>query len=392
MLHDPLRQRLSDNLLAFMSKGAAGPRDEARFNALALEIFAYQFARNPIYTRFCTGRGITPATVKKWQEIPAVPTTAFKELPIACFPVEKAVAVYQSSGTTGTKRSRHYLATLELYEASLKPNFQAHLLPEVARLPMLVLALPPRLAPKSSLTHMLEVVMREWGADGSRFYLDERGLQRHELLDDLRRYQRAGQAVALLGITFAFVHFIDHCLENKLTLHMPPGSRIMDTGGYKGRSREVPKEELYRLYGAVFGVPWHHVVNEYGMTEMSSQFYDTDLANRLLSQKVSDSLLSPGGRGTNGEGAPLSGSRHKIGPPWTRTLVVDPETMLPARPGAIGLLRHFDLANLDSAMAIQTDDLGKEIGNGFEIVGRAKGAEARGCSIAVDELLSQAKG
>ena len=399
MLNDPARKAISDKLLAFMDEPLGRARGEEGFSALALEVFAYQFARNPVYARFCQGRSVTPANVKRWQEIPAVPTTAFKELPIACFPAERAAAVYESSGTTGTKRSKHYLSTLELYEASLKPNFQAHLLRDGARLPMLILALPPRLAPKSSLTHMLEIVMGEWGAEGSRYYLDERGLQRHELLDDLRRFQRAGEAVALLGITFAFVHFIDHCLENKLTLHMPPGSRIMDTGGYKGRSREVPKEELYRLYGAVFGVPWHHVVNEYGMTEMSSQFYDTDLFDFVSRRNIGDSLLSPGGRepalspskGVNGEGEPISGSRHKIGPPWTRTLVIDPETMLPARPGAIGLLRHFDLANLDSAMAIQTDDLGREIGGGFEILGRAKGAEARGCSLAVDELLSQAK-
>jgi hypothetical protein len=150
----------------------------------------------------------------------------------------------------------------------------------------------------------------------------------------------------------------------------------------------VPKEELYRQYGAVLGVPWHHIVNEYGMTEMASQFYDAELAERLSEKTTGGPLRSPGRRG---EEDSISLPRHKAGPPWTRTLVVDPETMLPARPGAIGLLRHFDLANLDSAMAIQTDDLGREIGGGFEILGRAKGAEARGCSIAVDELLSQAK-
>lgn len=370
MNHAPLRKPLSTKLLAFMGEGGGGPRDKSRFNALAMEVFAYQFARNPVYARFCQGRGVTPATAKGWQEIPAVPTTAFKELTIACFPVERAAAVYQSSGTTGAKRSRHYLATLELYEASLKPNFQAHLLPDGARLPMLILALPPRLAPHSSLTHMLEVVMRTWGAEGSRYYLDEGGLQREALLADLRRYQRLGQPVALLGTAFAFVHLIDHCLEQGLSFSLPPGSRIMDTGGYKGRSREVPKEELYRLYDSALGIPGHHVVNEYGMTEMSSQFYDTVLLDT-----------------SRGRSRP----RCKVGPPWARTLVLNPETMAPAKPGEIGLLRHFDLANLDSAMAIQTDDLGREIGEGFEIIGRAKGAEARGCSIAVDELLSKAQ-
>ena len=141
----------------------------------------------------------------------------------------------------------------------------------------------------------------------------------------------------------------------------------MDTGGYKGRSREVAKEELYGLYEAILGIPGDHVVNEYGMTELATQFYDSVLADKI--------------RG-------VSSHRHKVVPPWARTIVVDPDTLLPLSPGNAGLLRHLDLANLSSVMAIQTEDLGYEVAGGFEVLGRAKGAEARGCSIAVDELLS----
>ncbi|MFN8559346.1 MAG: hypothetical protein U0531_19080 [Dehalococcoidia bacterium] len=114
-------------------------------------------------------------------------------------------------------------------------------------------------------------------------------------------------------------------------------------------------------------MPDDHVVNEYGMTEMTSQFYDDALRRAAL-------------------GLP-AGPRRKASPPWVRTLVVDPFTMTPARFGRTGVLCHFDLGNLDSVMALQTADLGVADEMGFEILGRAAGAEARGCSLAVEELL-----
>lgn len=388
-------QRLTDAILAFIARGADQPPDDARFNALALEVFAYQFERNASYRAYCRARGATPATVRHWTGVPAVPTAAFKELPIACFPVERAVAVYRSSGTTGQKRSQHYLPTLELYEASLKPNFLAHVLPEGNPVPMLILAPPPRLMPHSSLVHMLEVVRRAWGAPGSDYFINESGLQHDRLVAALRDAGRAGSPVCLLGTAFAFVHLLDYCQERGLRFRLPPGSRIMDTGGYKGRSREVPKEDLHRLYEAVLGIPPDHVVNEYGMTEMGTQFYDNVL--RDPAQEVKR-------------------PRFKVVPPWARTVVVDPETLaplvvIPSPPQAdeepivqwvgttadfhgsttrphTGLLRHYDLANLHSATALQTDDVGVAVGDGFEILGRASGTEARGCSMAIDELLN----
>ena len=286
---------------------------------------------------------------------------------MTCFPPEEATVTYRSSGTTGSPRSEHHLRSLELYDASLEPNFAAHVLPEGTRMRMLVLAPTPRMLPHSSLGHMLDAVLRRWGSEGSGYYLDETGLHRDRLVDDLRRSERSGEPVCLLGTAFAFVHLLDHCADVGIELSLPRGSRIMDTGGYKGRSREVPKAELYDLYGKVLGVPQSHVVNEYGMTEMGSQFYDTALRDEL--------------RG-------VQRPRRKEGPLWTRTVVVDPETMTPAEPGRIGLLRHYDLSNVDSVMALQTDDLGYAIEDDFEIVGRAQGAEARGCSITIDELLS----
>jgi hypothetical protein len=138
----------------------------------------------------------------------------------------------------------------------------------------------------------------------------------------------------------------------------------MDTGGFKGRSREVTREELYAGFDELLGISYAWCVNEYGMTEMSSQFYD----------------------GIAGS-APLPPDRLHAGPPWVRTQATDPETLRPLPHGAVGVLRHLDLANLNSVMAIQTADLGVTSPQGFRLLGRARGAEARGCSLAMEDLL-----
>jgi hypothetical protein len=145
----------------------------------------------------------------------------------------------------------------------------------------------------------------------------------------------------------------------------------MDTGGYKGRSRDVPKGELYRLYGERWNIPLTHVVNEYGMTELGSQFYDSTLRDWTERTEMRHLQIS---------------ARRKVPPPWVRVQVVDPETLSPLAEGATGLLRFYDLANLHTVCAVQTDDLGQQRGPGFEVLGRATGAEPRGCSLAVEEL------
>ena len=140
----------------------------------------------------------------------------------------------------------------------------------------------------------------------------------------------------------------------------------MDTGGFKGRAREIPREKFYASVRAKLGIERDHCVSEYGMTELSSQFYDTTLADRVHGKKRRP---------------------FKAGPPWTRTLVIDPFTGREATKGKRGVLRHFDLANRGSVMAVQTEDLGRASGEGFELLGRAPGADLRGCSLSYEEFL-----
>jgi acyl-CoA synthetase (AMP-forming)/AMP-acid ligase II len=180
-----------------------------------------------------------------------------------------------------------------------------------------------------------------------------------------------GEPLLLLGTAFAFVHLLDRCEREGIAFVLPEGSRIMDTGGFKGRSREVARGELLAAYRERLGIPETHVVSEYGMTELCSQFYEPVLADRISGNRAAD------------------GGRVFVGPPWVRTRVLDPETLAELRPGEPGLLCHFDLANAWTVSAVLTEDLGVAAGRGFRVLGRARGAELRGCSLAAEAILER---
>ncbi|MBI3995441.1 MAG: AMP-binding protein [Nitrospirae bacterium] len=361
---DTRENRIDDEILDYIRRPG-----EAGFEALALKVFTYQFARNPIYRKYCEAKNKTPDFVASWREIPAVPTEAFKEFDLACGRPEK---VFLTSGTSrGPEiRGRHPVPRLEIYRASALLNFSSHLLPDLAEMKMMILAGSPDLWPRSSLSHMMEMVRQEYGGEEAAYYINDAGLDIDRLLKTLTEACDRNRPVMLLGVTLAFHEVLEYARNHRLSLRLPNGSRIMDTGGFKGRRIDLSKSELYRRYEEVFGVPQTHIVNEYGMTEMCSQFYDNVLADCV-----------------NDIERPRLRLRRKRIPPWVRTLIVDPETLEELPPGQTGLLRHYDLANCGSVMALQTEDVGRTIADGFEILGRASGAEARGCSLIVEELL-----
>ncbi len=360
-------ETLDHDLLTLLHAGCTKQTDDATFNTLALRLFAYQFAANEPYHKYCLRRGQTPETVQHWRDIPSVPIGVFKELTLSCIPPEEAEAVWMSSGTTKPEqRSKHYQARLAIYNASMLPNFAAHVLPDDARMPMFVLNPPRSALPNSSLAHYLHLVLETYGTSESDFFLGEHGVEVERFIQALQEAVHHGQPVCLLGTSFAFVHVLDALAEREQTVRLLPGSRIMDTGGFKGQSRELSRDDLYGMFTHAFGVPETHCVNMYGMTEFSSQFLDNTL--RCFHQ---------------GLPMPLA----KDNPPWTRTLVVDPETLRPVPMGTRGLLLHYDLANRNSVVAVLTEDVGIEVESGFILLGRAQGSEARGCSVAIDEML-----
>jgi hypothetical protein len=341
---------------SLISQAATGPVDEEDFSRLALALFAFQFEKVLIYRRLCESRGVSPDSIQHWSRIPALPTSAFKEYVVSSLPEEARTHEFRSSGTTGQAPSRHFhsAASLSLYEASLLPWFERHF--PAAGAFFVFLTPPSTQAAHSSLVYMFDAVRQKFGGtdalfggeveiDGSwRLDFDRIG-------SAVREAVSAKRPVALLGTAFSFVHWLDHLAVNKVQIRLPAGSRIMETGGYKGRSRVVAKSELRRLMTKYLGVPESQIVTEYGMCELGSQAYD-NAQDRVF---------------------------HF--PPWARTQIVSPETgaILPA--GETGLLRIFDLANMYSVMAIQTEDLAVSRGDGFELLGRAESAAPRGCSL-----------
>ena len=259
---DQLQQRV----LALIARGVDQPTSYLEFDQLARAIFAFQFEANPVYRAYCVQQQHTPETVQYWTEIPAVPTQAFKEFALTCFPIEQSIATFHTSGTTQSKSGKHHFNSLELYEAAIRPNFVTHLLPNDARLPMLVLTPAPEQAPHSSLVYMMGVVTREFGSPESAFCIEGDNLLVEKLVRDLFQLQGAHQPVFLLGTAFAFAHLFEYCEKNNLRLEMAEGSRVMETGGFKGRSREMAKKDLYALFGQYLNIPASQIVNEYGMT------------------------------------------------------------------------------------------------------------------------------
>ncbi|MDE0886564.1 MAG: AMP-binding protein [Myxococcota bacterium] len=375
---DPEREALDAEILAWMGESHWAV-DDARFEALALRLFAHQFAACPPYARFAAARGRAPSEVLRWQEIPAVPTGAFKEVDLRGFPESRTIKTFRTSGTSGQKRGELHLDSLALYEASLMASLGTLLFPDrvsPGRAPspdpilhLRILTPAARESPDSSLSHMFQVLLRELGSPSSGFDVVDGRLEAEALAGRLQTAQARNEAVALCGTAFSFVHLIEFLEAQGTRFECAPGSRIMETGGFKGRSREMPRDELYSALGRCLGIPPSRIVNQYGMTELGSQFYDSV-------------WIDP------------EGPRRKLGPPWVRVRLVDPESGEESPPGEPGMVIIHDLANTGSIAALQTADLGRAVMGsdgsdpGFEILGRQAGAEARGCSIAADEMLS----
>lgn len=362
----------------FSSRQGVG--GESEFNELALELFHLQFHGNAPYRRWCEARGIAPDSARSWEQIPVVPTAAFKCSELTLLPEGERTRVFHSSGTT-EHRSRHFhnASTLALYEASLRPWFARHLpgLGKTRGAPvkrrMIVLTPEPGQVPHSSLVYMLARAVEAFGS-GDSIWTGRVDPQQAWTLDfpAVRRAfeaaQEACEPALVLGTAFSFVHLLDYLSAQGISWVLPPGSRVMETGGYKGRSRTLPKNELHREMARGLGVTRAQIVCEYGMCELSSQAYDS----------LADPPPAPAPRrAAPGESA--GGVFHF--PPWARVRIVSPENGMPVPEGEPGLIQVFDLANLSSALAVQTEDLGQPSGQGFELLGRATEAEARGCSL-----------
>lgn len=329
----------------------------AEFEALALEAFAFQFERIAPYRALCERAGRTPGTVASWRDVPAVPATAFATVELAAAP---AVETFRSSGTGGGARSVHHHPFPDLYRAVIDATFSTWCLPRGGRPPMLALVPPRALAPDSSLSFMIDHVLATAGGEGSAWGFGPRGVEVGTCRSWLGAHQRGGRPVVVLATAFALADLLDFLTRTNLHFRLPPGSVLMETGGYKGRQREEPRDELLARAATWLGIPASQVVGEYGMTELTSHAYTPTLLG--------------------GEPSTF------VPPPWMRARALDPATLAELPPGATGLLAFFDLANVGSAVHLLTEDLGSVDGPGFRLAGRAPEADLRGCSLLAEEL------
>lgn len=343
-------------------------RDEAApsFDALACDLARFQAGHSAGYARLCRARGIDPHVLSRAEDIPAVPTDAFKLTRVATFGPEQAAVTFRTSGTTIGARGVHSMRDASTYDAAAVAFGRRWLVRDLAQsIPVVVLGPSPQAAPDSSLGHMCAAFVRTFGEQASPA---QTWLVDGDVLDISTFDERIAVALAkdqpmlVLATSFALVHLLDGIGD--ATFELPPGSRVMQTGGFKGKSREIPADQLRRELARVFGIDERAIIAEYGMTELSSQFYEqtlfTDLAHGIYAE-----------------------------PPWARVVPVDPESLSPVPDGEVGIAKIIDLINVDSAVAVLTQDRVRRLHDGFELLGRMPGAPPRGCSIAIDELLGR---
>lgn len=292
-----------------------------------------------------------------------MPASAFKESKMTTFDPTQAEIVFETSGTTVSESGRHFFekSSLELYDASLLAGFDRFMLDGNPNLRLRYMLLAPE-RPTSSLGYMMRRVAEERGDAKTRTYVDAHGerLDYESFAADLRAAYDEGMPVCIAGTAFAFAALLEK--HAKLPTHAL--SRIMETGGFKGRTGTIDQSALYEALATCFGIGLERIVAEYGMTELCSQYYDAP-----------------------GEGRRSNGDRSKIAPPWLRATIVGGDGKEVA-PGEVGILRHVDLANRGSAVAVETEDLALRLPLGFVLLGRDAQARLRGCSLDVEELLT----
>jgi len=362
----------SDALHARVRAFAEGKASDD-FEALALAIARFQAEHSPRFAALVKSRN---ARLESVDAVPAVPTDAFRVTRVAVHPPERDRVRFMTSGTTRARAAHgvHPLRTTETYETVALIAGARALLAERGPRVVVSLAPVPDQPPSSSLGFMMELFQARWDGraldggpfvtrDTARFLVGPSGVDVAGLERAAGVARERDEPLLVLATAFALVGLVDALGERRLAA--PPSTTVMVTGGFKGRSREVEKNTLRRDVALAFGIPESHVVAEYGMTELSSQLYEGTLP-----------------------GADLRGEPDVLfEPPWLRVVPVDPGTLEPVADGAIGIARIVDLANVDSAVAVQTEDLVRRRDDGIELIGRRPGAIARGCSLALEALL-----
>jgi hypothetical protein len=352
------RRRLTEEILGFIEAGVDVERFD--FDAYALRLFALQHETNAIFREFCDAKKVRVGDVERWQDVPMVYNDVFKTHLVASFPLEQAVMGCLTGGTTSlTQRGRIFrdedgkrlvfAANRTMTGAYLFPDFEAG-----KRCRILILAPSPELAPSMGMAIGMDQTRRAFGTPDSQFLLGKTGIDVNGLLRALRESEARGVPVALIGATSAYVYFFQACRRKKLRFRLPPGSRVCDGGGYRGRFGVVTRDDYYAMVEEIVGVPGSHCVNVLGEAETATNLFDDSLRRHA-------------------KGMPPK-KRTRPVPPWSRVVAVSIDKLQPLPDGEVGLLAHWDLANVPTVLAVLTDNLGytTDGGRACEMVGRAK--------------------
>ncbi len=362
-----VRSALKKRVLALIDACAQGAAHNAMRDALLVDIARYQATYTKPYRQLCLANGVDPQNCTQPSELPALATDTFRFMRVSAFSAKQAKRIFVSSGTTARERSKHAFKDLSLYQAAAQTAARLALFCDVPSMDMVILAASERENPNSSLGFMFARFARWFGDACTNVWRNDR-LDLTKLDAVLDQACVTGRPIALLGTSFAFVHACD-ALSKRYTL--PKGSRVLHTGGFKGKSREVDAATLTSMLVSAFGVAESYALCEYGMTELSSQGYQLSLRRATM----------------NARHAKLSRAYWFGG--WVRTAVMDPITLRPVKKGEVGVLRIEDAANLDSVALIQTADLARETSEGIELLGRSPSALPRGCSLDASVRLSR---
>lgn len=309
------------------------------FTHQALAVFHFQYQYNPVYQLYIDVLGVDPQSVLELVQIPFLPIGFFKTHRVVTTDFTPE-ALFESSGTTDTGTSRHYIKSLDLYRQSFTRGFERSYGPVTG---WCIIGLLPSYLERSnsSLVRMADELIRMTGHPDSGFYLYE-----HEkLYETLNRLEARGQKTLLIGVSFALLDFAE---KYKMDLRH---TVVMETGGMKGRRREMIRPELHGILKERLGLPAIHA--EYGMTELLSQAWSSG-----------EGLFEPA--------------------PWMKVLLRNEDDPFDLREEGAGILNIIDLANIYSCSFLATEDVGTLMGDGrFEVSGRVDNSDIRGCSLLV---------
>jgi phenylacetate-coenzyme A ligase PaaK-like adenylate-forming protein len=316
--------------------------DQESFTDAALKIFEYQAENNIVYSEFLKGLKIAKGDVKKIEEIPFLPVELFKNHMIITGD-QSPVKIFKSSGTTGNSISRHYVSDTHLYEESFSRAFRLFY-GEPSR--YVIASLLPSYTERenSSLVYMMDGLIRQSGNPAGGFFINNTD----DMLAGIRKWKSEKKNILLVGVSFALLDLAEQGSPDL------SGVIVMETGGMKGRRKEITRAEMHSILKEKFNITEVH--SEYGMTELLSQSY------------------------SKGEGLFYS-------PPWMKILIRDPQDPLsildePYKTGGINII---DLANINSCSFISTGDLGKmHEDGGFEVLGRFDNSDIRGCNLLIE--------